>query len=201
MHPIISGDEILIPLNYGDSVTNAPKKPAQFLARAHAPAPLPVYVPQPAPAQAVAARNNALQAQPQALPWMAPLQVVLPPVPAGPVAQIDFWGVIGRLSWVDKEDNFPPTLNPTRPSQKLTFAEWQAVQQKARPYYDALAKFLDNEDFWHKNGMADQDQAKFIWHVIARGQQIFDAVKNDASFGCGYIGQDCGFIDFMRNWS
>jgi hypothetical protein len=193
MHPIISGNDLLIPLSYGDQVTNAPKNPAQFFTRAYAPPPLAAYVPQAAAVIAAAA------ALPQAIPWQPP--VALPPVPAGAVAQIDLWEVIARLNWVDREDNVYPTLNPTRPSQKWLFEEWQAVQQKARPHYDALFKYLDREDFWHKNGMADQDQAKFIWHVIARGQQIYDAVKVDASFGCGYIGQDCGFIDFMRNWS
>ena len=194
MHPIITGDEILVPLNSGDRVTNAPGgAAAPFFPRAF---PQPVraaYVPQ---AAAIQAPQFVAPAAIQA-PW----QAVQPPVPQGAVVQIDLWAVIARLNWVDREDSIYPTLNPVRPSQKWSFAEWQAVQQRSRAFYDQLTGYLDREDFWHKNGIADQDQAKFTWHVIARGQQIYDAVKCDASFGGGYIGQDCGFIDFMRNWS
>jgi hypothetical protein len=176
-HPIISGDEIVIPLTWGDLVTNAPKdERPQFFARALAP---PVRAPH--------------------VPAARPLPV-FQPAPAV-AADIDVWAAITRLNWVDRDDDQYPTLNPRRPSQKWTQAEWQSVQKCARPLYDRMCTYLENQNFWFKNGIPDADKPAFVWHCIARGRQIYDAVMSDSNFACGYIGQACGFMQFMTNWS
>lgn len=215
MNPILQHDDVLIPLTYGESSTverkehfmtnvhaymppqpkvkKAVRAPKQFIAPAPIPAPAVVAAPVAAPALA-AAFNQAFRAAPVLMP--APV-----PVPAVAPIQINFWQVIGRIAWVDKDDDFPPTKNPARPSQKLTFAEWQSIQHGGRTYIDRLTRYLDGQDFWNRFGVADDKKAAFIWHVIGRGQQIYDAVLSDVNFGVGFVGQDCGFIDFMRTWA
>lgn len=203
MHPIINGDERLVPLHAGETVSNAPKNAApQFFPQPvapvrppHVPVIRPQLVPQAAP----------LRLQPVGqipIPPVRPQKVpALPPVPQEPVAQIDFWAVVAKLKWVDREDNVFPTANPQQPSQKWTFQEWQAVQIQGRVKYDAMMQYLDRENFWGKNGIAEDVRPQFVWHAIARGEQVYRAIMDDASFGCGYIDQACGFIDFMRVWA
>lgn len=175
MYPIISGTEILIPLTYGDKY-NREVAPRPAVPRPQVPRPAAVAVPQ--------------------LP--RPAAVAVPPQLPRPAA-IDVWAAIARLNWVDRDDDQYPTLNPRRPSQHWTQVEWVSVGTAAVPLYNRMIAYLDGQNFWFKNDV--QDKEVFVWHCIGRGRQVYDAVMNDSSFACGYIGQECGFDTFIANWS
>lgn len=114
--------------------------------------------------------------------------------------KIDFWESIAKLSWVDRDDDFYPHANPKTHRGKWSYDEFREVQREIRYYYDTLKDHMDNQNFWDVNHIDVADRPKLILHIIGRGKQTYDGVMADTTFAIAFIGQDCGFIDYVKRY-
>lgn len=112
----------------------------------------------------------------------------------------DFWNSISKLEWVDKDDNTPPR-NPVFPSEKWTKPEWEFVQSEIPAFVNALQITMTANNFWQLNNIIEHDiQNRLCYHIITKGKHDYDMIQNDPVFASGFIGQDCGFVNFMKIW-
>lgn len=114
---------------------------------------------------------------------------------------IDFWALIDKLSWVDADDNIGATRNPRCPSVKWTQDEFREVQHEIRAYYDKIQDEFVTQNFWGQHNTVAADQPKILWHIIARGKQIYTAVITDTTFAIAFLEQECGFLEFMKRFT
>lgn len=115
--------------------------------------------------------------------------------------QFDLWAAIAQVGWVNRDDNVEPQLNPQCPSQVWQHAKWLAVREEAQRRYTALSLHFQQENFWRELENFDADaRESFTWHIVARGENIYNAVMSDVKFGYGYCNQDCGFREFISEW-
>lgn len=196
MIPIITGSECLIPSSIGEKV-----------AKVIAPGGIPIL--QDSPNVRIQTYNNTYYEQVTARTVQRKIAYPKPDededddteiandVKTGEVGKIDFWPLVAKLQWVDKESNHGPIRNPFRASQKWTFDEHKGVQREIRPIFDRMKAQFDQARFAQHNLIDPDNMARMIYHVIARGQAVYESVLEDTDFGVGFIGQECGFMELV----
>lgn len=106
----------------------------------------------------------------------------------------DVWALIGQLEWKDKNEG----ANKTKPSQVWTHQQFTAVKTAVPQYFDALKKALDDKKFFEDHQMGSPD--KFIYHIIAKGRIVYEAVLKDIIFAVAFLNEEGEFPVFLSTW-
>lgn len=111
----------------------------------------------------------------------------------------DFWTLIAALHWFDIGEG----INKTSPSKIWNHNEYLSVKQTMDDLYDDLEKALNEANFWGLNPDYQNDDAKqekFIYHIIAKGKVVYEAILNDTTFAAAFIKNEADFKKFMERF-
>lgn len=120
--------------------------------------------------------------------------------PAPHAFKVDFWELINKLKWIDRDDNQGADRNPRYPSECWSYDEFREVQREIRFYYDNLKDKFIAQQFWDQHYMEEENKPKLLWHLIGRGQETFTAILADTTFAIAFLEQECGFMEFMKRY-
>jgi hypothetical protein len=106
----------------------------------------------------------------------------------------DFWDAIHKLDWHDRESLQPPRIqNPTSLKSVLHDDEIALINRDFTKYYNALELRFRQQDWFGKNVIRNDLAKEMMYHIIARGKQVYESIMEDVDFAYGFIGQQCGF--------
>ena len=106
--------------------------------------------------------------------------------------EFDFWDLIQRLNWVDREDAMAHA-NPRSLNNIYSQYEYRYIQIEIIEYHERLLRKLNDQNFWAVNHIQIDKISSILYHIIARGKEVYDAVFDDAVFAIAFIDQACGF--------
>lgn len=110
-----------------------------------------------------------------------------------------FWRLISLLNWKDRDEG----ANPNAPSSKWSVEDYNFIIANSPRMYNNMLTFMNGMKFWEHNINSfpnDVIKESFIYHIIARGRNVYNSIMTDYEFAAGFIGQDAGFKKFLNNY-
>lgn len=118
--------------------------------------------------------------------------------PIDPIDPKQFWPIITKLNWVDVGEGF----NKKTPTIVWSYTEYKCIKDNINIYIAPLEKILEDK-FWglHPDYQAnEQKKIKFIYHIIAKGKNLYDGIMNDVFFAAAFTGVEDDFIKFLEKY-
>lgn len=113
----------------------------------------------------------------------------------------NYWTLISNLKWVDRSDINRVGGNPVAPIHHWSPEVYENIKNDSVFHYEQLDIAMKQQKFWEyhpeiTNGEAEQ----IIWHIIAKGKDIYEAILKDTTFAITYVNEACGFMEFIKKY-